>query len=171
MWRMPQTSDYSYPRVTTIRIDVHPAGKKPDQHITYASHASPRMLVVRFLQAVPIRDNLSWVMVNESRPTAPEKKGSQHNPQHAADWSAGLYPASLSSQLMKQWGQRQASINGRLLGLLGPHHQYAIVTFNTCSWGPTKRSLTNTSGGYNIEGVNFPCTTPRPSWLVVSHFP
>jgi hypothetical protein len=32
---------------------------KPDQHATYASHSSPRMSGVRFLWAVPIRDNLS----------------------------------------------------------------------------------------------------------------
>jgi hypothetical protein len=35
---------------------------KPDQHTTYASHASPRTPDVRFLQAVPIRDNLSRVI-------------------------------------------------------------------------------------------------------------
>jgi hypothetical protein len=34
-------------------------GGKPDQHDTYASHASPRMPGVRFLRAVPVRDNLS----------------------------------------------------------------------------------------------------------------
>jgi hypothetical protein len=82
-----------------------------------------------------------------SRPTAPEKKGSQHNPQRATDQSADPYLASLPSQPMKQWGQSQASINGRLLGLLSPYHQYAIGTFNTCSRGPTERSLINTGGG------------------------
>jgi hypothetical protein len=37
-------------------------GKKPDQHVTYASHASPRTPGVRFLWAVPVRGNLSWVI-------------------------------------------------------------------------------------------------------------
>jgi hypothetical protein len=32
---------------------------KPDQHDIYASHASPRTPGVRFLWAVPVRDNLS----------------------------------------------------------------------------------------------------------------
>jgi hypothetical protein len=105
-----------------------------------------------------------------SRPATPEKKGSRHNPQRAADRSVGPYPASLSSQPLKQWGQSQASINGRLLGLLGSYHQYTISTFNTCSWGPTERSLTDTDGGYNLGGVSFPCTTPRPSRPVVSPF-
>jgi hypothetical protein len=82
-----------------------------------------------------------------SRSTAPEKKGSRHNPQRTADRSVGPYPASLPSQLMKQWGQSQASINGQLLGFLGPYHQYAIGIFNTCSRGPTERSLTDTCEG------------------------
>jgi hypothetical protein len=39
-----------------------PCGGKPDQHTTYASHASPRMPSVRFLWAVPVRGNLSRVI-------------------------------------------------------------------------------------------------------------
>jgi hypothetical protein len=70
-----------------------------------------------------------------------------------ADRSTGLYPASLPSLPMKQWGQSQASISGRLLGLLGPYHQYAIGTFNTCSWVSTPRSLTNIGGGYHLENL------------------
>jgi hypothetical protein len=30
--------------------------------------------------------------------------------------------------------------------------------FNTCSWGPTERSLTDTGGGYNLEGAGLPHT-------------
>jgi hypothetical protein len=37
-----------------------PCRGKPDQHDTYASHASPRTPGVRFLRAVPVRDNLSY---------------------------------------------------------------------------------------------------------------
>jgi hypothetical protein len=87
-----------------------------------------------------------------------------------ADRSTGPYPASLLSQPMKQWGQSQASINGRLLGLLDPYHQHVTGTFNTCSRGPTHRSLTDTCVGYNLGGVGFPHTTSRPSQLVVSPF-
>jgi hypothetical protein len=35
--------------------------------------------------------------------------------------------------------------------------------FNTCSWEPTHRYLTNTGGGYRLGGANFSHTTPRPS--------
>jgi hypothetical protein len=33
--------------------------------------------------------------------------------------------------------------------LTGPYHRYANSIFNTCSWGPTHQSLTNTGGVYN----------------------
>jgi hypothetical protein len=35
-----------------------PCRGKPDQHDTYASHASPHTPGVRFLRAVPVRGNL-----------------------------------------------------------------------------------------------------------------
>jgi hypothetical protein len=86
------------------------------------------------------------------------------------DRSMGPYPVSLPSQPMKQWGKSQASINGRLLGLLGPYHQHAIGMFNTCSQGPTHWSLTDSGGGYNLEGAGFPHTTPWLSQLAVFTF-
>jgi hypothetical protein len=39
-----------------------PCRGKPDQYDTYASHVSPRTPSVRFLRAVPVRDNLSRVV-------------------------------------------------------------------------------------------------------------
>jgi hypothetical protein len=43
-------------------------------------------------------------------------------------------------------------------------------TFNTCSRGPTHRSLTDTGGCYSLGGADFPHTTPRPSQPAVSTF-
>jgi hypothetical protein len=54
--------------------------------------------------------------------------------------------------------------------LTGPIYQHAIGTFNTCSWGPTHRSLTNTGGGYNLGGADFSHSTPRPFQPTVSAF-
>jgi hypothetical protein len=65
----------------------------------------------------------------------------------------------------------QALVDGRLLGLLGPYHQHAIGTFNTCLPGLTYRSLTNLGGGYNFGVVGLPHYTPRPSQPMVLHFP
>jgi hypothetical protein len=67
-------------------------------------------------------------------------------------------------------GLKSPSVDVRLLGLLGTYHQHAISTFNTWSWGLTHRSLTDTGGGYNLEGTDFPHTTPRPSQPTVSLF-
>jgi hypothetical protein len=46
-----------------------------------------------------------------------------------------------------------------------------IGTFNTCLRGPTHRSLTDTSGGYNLRGAGFAHHTPRPSRPMVLRFP
>jgi hypothetical protein len=77
-----------------------------------------------------------------------------------ADWFVGPYLVSLPSQPMKQWGQNQASTDGRLLGLLGRYHQYAIGMFNTCSRGPTHRSLTDTGRGTTLEVLMFHIPLP-----------
>jgi hypothetical protein len=71
-----------------------------------------------------------------------------------------------------QWssGESQTFVDRKLLGLLGPYHRHAIGMFNTCSRGPTHRSLIDTGGGYSLEGANFPQTTPRPSQPAVFTF-
>jgi hypothetical protein len=58
----------------------------------------------------------------------------------------------------------------QLYQLIRPIYQHAIGTFNACSQGPTHRSLTDTGGGYNLGGVDFPHTTPRPFQPTVSTF-
>jgi hypothetical protein len=60
----------------------------------------------------------------------------------------------------------QAPVNGRLLGLLDPYHQYVIDTFNTCHRLP----LTDIGGGYNLGGADLAHHTPRPSQPAVSPF-
>jgi hypothetical protein len=154
-------SGYSYPRVATIRIDIHTARENP----TNTPRTIPTPVPISPYVA-PFHESLTEL----SRPTTQENKGSRHNPQCVADRSMGPYLASLPSQPMKKWGQSQASINDRLLGLLGSYHQYAIGMFKTCSRGPTHRSLTDAGGGYNLGGAGFPHTTPRPSQLPVSLF-
>jgi hypothetical protein len=104
------------------------------------------------------------------RVTTPKKKNSHLHPWHA-DWPICGPPSSFSPTLnQRSSGQSQTTVDGRLLGLSGPYHRHAIDTFNTCSRGPTHRSLTNTGGGYNPEGASFPHTTPRSSWLTISTF-
>jgi hypothetical protein len=87
-----------------------------------------------------------------------------------ADRSVGPYPVSLPRQPMKQWGQSQPSVDDWLLGLPGPYYHHVIGTFNTCSWVPTHRSLTDIGGGYNLRGAGLPHHTPWPSPLMIIYF-
>jgi hypothetical protein len=77
----------------------------------------------------------------------------------------------LSHNSQRAVGKRQAPVDNRLLGLLGPYHRHAIGTFNTCSRGSTERSLIDTDGGYNLECAGLP-HTHSPTFLTSgSHFP
>jgi hypothetical protein len=87
-----------------------------------------------------------------------------------AIWSVGPYSASLPQQ-PKSSGENQAPVDNRLLGLSGPYHRYAIGTFNTCSRGPTKRSLIDTGGGYNLGGAGLPHTHSLTFPTSCPHFP
>jgi hypothetical protein len=138
---------------------------KPDTHDTYASHASPRMLLIRFLRAIPVRGNLSWS--HWQRWT----EGSCPNPQHVGWLIYGSIPSSSPSHY--HWtsrGKVKHLLPTSYIDLLGSYHQHVVITFNTCLRGATHRSLTNTSGGYNLEGVGFPHHTPRPSKPMVLRF-
>jgi hypothetical protein len=88
-----------------------------------------------------------------------------------ADRSVCPYPVSLPRQSLKQWGQSEPSVDGRLLGLPGPYLWHMIGTFNICSWVPTTRSLTDIGRCYNLGGASFPHHTPWPSWPMVLRFP
>jgi hypothetical protein len=95
-----------------------------------------------------------------NRSTSPEKKGSRHNLQHTGRPIHGSVLSFSPTTANEAMGKSQSSIDTRLLSLPTPYHRHAIGTFNTCSWGPTHRSLTNSGGGYNLECAGFPHTTP-----------
>jgi hypothetical protein len=161
---------YSYPRVTVIRINVHPTGEKPT-NTPHASHTQstygPRLYTSHMVNAYqPFTESST----NFYRSTAPEKKGSQHNPQLDGGLIRGSILSFSPTTANEAMGKRQASIDNQLIGLLGLYHQHAIGTFNTCSRGPTHRSLIDTGGGYDLEGAIFSHTSPRPSQLMVSPF-
>jgi hypothetical protein len=55
-----------------------PCRGKTNQHVTYASHSSPRMPDVHFLQTFPIRDNLSLAPTKSKQvPTHGRSLGNQ----------------------------------------------------------------------------------------------
>jgi hypothetical protein len=164
----PQTSGYSYPRAAAIPIDVLPIGEtQPTRHMP--STLSPCMVLDHTYLTRSMHSNLchshqqSWAVPLLLRKRAPDTIHST-----PTDWSMSPYPVSLSSQPMKQWGQIQHCVDGHLVGLPSPYHRHAIGTFNTCSWGLTHRSLTDTGGGYNHEGAGFPHSTSQPTVLPFS---
>jgi hypothetical protein len=144
---------------------------KLDQHDTYASHASPRTPSVRFLQAVPVRGNLLWVIDRVRRILLLPRKSAPDSTSQP-DWVAHGTRLNFSPNTATEVvGLSQAPMDGPLLGLPGPYHQHAIGTFNTCSWALTHRSLIDTGVDYNLEGAGFPHTTLWPSQPVVFPFP
>jgi hypothetical protein len=59
-----------------------PCRGKPDQHNTYASHSSPRTPGVRFLQAVPVCDNILLAPTKSKQaPTPGRSLGNQRQKQ------------------------------------------------------------------------------------------
>jgi hypothetical protein len=112
-------------------------------------------------RTLPTSSPYTWQPVTSHRqswavPLLPRKRA--HDTIHSTptDQSMCSYPVSLLSQPIKQWGQIQASVDDILLDLLDPYQQHVIGTLNTCSRGPTHRSLTDTGGGYNLVGVDLP---------------
>jgi hypothetical protein len=70
----------------------------------------------------------------------------------------------LGREVLAQWLHSYIS-------LLGPYHQHAIGTFNTCSRGPTERSLIDTGGATTLEVPACHIPTLRPSQLAIPTFP
>jgi hypothetical protein len=99
-------------------------------------------------------------------PHLPRKRAPNTIHSTLADQSMGPYLVSLQSQPMKQWGQNQVSVDGGYSAYWAHKHQYAIGTFNTCSQGPTHRSLSNTDGTTTLEVPTFNIPLPNlPNWL------
>jgi hypothetical protein len=89
-------------------------------------------------------------------------------------WLSGLWDPS---QFLSQHNHWSSTLKPNIywwicyISLLGPYHQHMISTFNTCSWGPTYQSLTDTGGGYNLRGADLLHHTPRPFQPRILHFP
>jgi hypothetical protein len=115
-------------------------------------------------------NNLSWVVNNVGRILLLPRKSVPDSTSQFGWVAHGTHLSFSPNTTIEVVGLSQASIDGRLLGLLSPYHQYAICTFNTCSWEPTHQSLTDIGGGYNLGGADLPYHTPWPFQLIVSTF-
>jgi hypothetical protein len=73
MWCLPQTSGYSYPRVTAIRIDVHPVG----ENLTNTARTLPTPVHTRptyaFYGQSPNVTTIHWLPRSRDKPLHPEE--------------------------------------------------------------------------------------------------
>jgi hypothetical protein len=88
-----------------------------------------------------------------------------------AKWFADLALFLSSTSQWSRWGKINYPLTTGNIGLLGTYLQHAISTFNTCSQVTTHRSLTDTSGNYNLQGAGFSHHSPRPYQSMVLWFP
>jgi hypothetical protein len=135
---------------------------KPDQHDTYAFHASPRTLGVCFLRVVPVCDNLLRVIERVGRILLLPRKSAPDSTSQLSWVAYGTRPSFSPKIAIEVVGLSQAPVDGRLLGLPGSYHRHAIGTFNTCSRVPTPRSLTDTGECYHIENLRIATTLSPP---------
>jgi hypothetical protein len=160
---------YSYLRVTTIRIDIHPAGKIRPTHHTHPM-LSPCMVLDHTNLTWSTYSNLSRAInIFGQISRLPRKRAPDIIPSTPAGRPiCGSVPSFSPEPTNEAVGLSQTSVDDE--GLLDSYHQHAINTVNTCSRGPTHRSLINTGGCYNLEGAGFSHITPRPSQPTVSPF-
>jgi hypothetical protein len=170
MWWLPQTSSYSYPRVTAIRIDVHPTGENPT-NMTCTLHTP--------IHVCPAYPSCRWSPYVATFHTVVNRFEQIHCPREE-----GLSTQSIARRLTDPWvctlllshnsqwssGEKSSFCWQLTTRLTGPYHRHAIGTFNTCSWGPTHRSLTDIGGGYSLGGTGLPQITPQPFQPAVSTF-
>jgi hypothetical protein len=142
---------------------------QPTRHTL--STLSPRMVYDHTYLTWSTYSNLSYRCQQVwTDPLHPRRRAPDIIHSTTAVRSTDLYPASLPQQ-PKSSREKSTPVDNWLLGLPGSYHWYAIGTFNTCSRGPTERSLIDTGRGYNIGGAGLP-HTHSPTFPTSSpHFP
>jgi hypothetical protein len=166
MRRLPQTSSYSYPRITVIRIDLHPVGEYP----TDTPHAFHVWSMTIHISCGPYIATFHTVVnrFEQIHCTREEGLPTQSTARQTSDpW---VRTQLLSHNSQRAVGKSQAHVDNWLLGLPGPYHRHPIGMFNTCSRGPTERSLIDTGGGYNLGSAGLPHTHSPTFPTSCAHF-
>jgi hypothetical protein len=139
-----------------IRLDVHPAG----ENLTNTSRTLPTLVHARsayaFYGQSPYVTTFHWLPQSRNRPLHPEEVlPTKDRLAQPSSWvTSFLLPCDSPGVGERVFGPMVT----HYISLLGPYHQHAIGTFNTCSRGPTERSLIDTGGVYNLGGVGLPHT-------------
>jgi hypothetical protein len=103
---------------------------KPDTHDTYAFHTSPRTSLVRFLQAVPVRGNLSRIHQQSWAGPLLLQKGlsTQSTIQRLTDLRVHIQFLSQGNH-WSSGGKANLLLSTSYISLLGPYHQHVLSTF------------------------------------------
>jgi hypothetical protein len=143
-----------------IWIDVQPAGK----NLTNTTRMLPKQMHVRLTYA-SCEWSLYMATFHESstelsKATAPKKRGSRHNPQHAS-WP--IHGSVLSFSLEptnEEVGAKPSIYRWHAIRLTGPISPacYRYVQYLLAGANPS--ILNQHRRGYNLGGVVFPHTTP-----------
>jgi hypothetical protein len=141
-----------------IRIDVHPAGENPTntpRTLPTPVHARP---TYAFCGQSPYVTTFRWLPRSRNKPLYPEKVlAIKDRLAQPSSWVASfLLPCDSPGVGERDFGLMVT----QLLQLTSSYHQYAIGTLNTCSRGPTHRSLTDTGGATTLEVLA--CNIPTP---------
>jgi hypothetical protein len=139
-----------------------PCRGKPDQHDMYASHANPGTLNIRFLRAVPVRNNISWIVNRVGRMHYPWEKSAPDSTSQPGWVVRGTHLSFSPNTTIKAVRLSQAHVGDRLLDLPSSYHQHAIGTFNICSRVSTPWFLTDTVGCYHIENLRIATSLSPP---------
>jgi hypothetical protein len=84
--------------------------EKPDTHDTYTSRVSPGRPHIRFLWAVPVRDNFSLCPIASDGYYYSLEKVCPTTPLSLAEWPVGLAPVSLHLSTIEAVGLSRTSI-------------------------------------------------------------
>jgi hypothetical protein len=129
-----------------IQIDVHPAGETQPIRHTHPM-LSPCMSPDHTYLARSTHSHLSHSPYEVETGLTPERNlGDQGRLTQPSSWITSF---SLPHDGLRGGERCFDQVITQLHQLTRLIYQHAIGTFNTCSWGPTHRSLTDTGGGYN----------------------
>jgi hypothetical protein len=151
-----------------------PCRGNPDQHNTYASHASPRTPGVRFLWAIPVCGNLSQVIISIAQTLLLLRKRAPDTTLSPAEWSTGPPPNFSTNTTIEAVMKVKHLLTNKLhrfTRLITPacnrYVQYLLTGTNPSVLNQHKRGLPHRN--LRIATTLFPpfpfeCSTGPPKW-------
>jgi hypothetical protein len=133
-----------------------PCRGKPDQHVTYTSQSSPCMPGVRFIQAVPVHNNLSLAPIKSKQTPTPGKSLDNQRQTGSAVVLGGL----ILPPIRQHWnrGERFQPMVIQLHQFTGPISPACDQYIQYLLTGANPSVLNRHRRGYNLGGADLPHT-------------